>query len=378
MHAINSFKSFLSQNYYSALGWKTNRKIIVFESDDWGAIRMPSNDVREYLKSKSIKFSNYGYDDYDTLASKEDLECLFNVLQKYKDINGRCPVITANTIVANPDFERIYKSNFEEYFYELFTDTLNRYYPNEDVVSVWKEGINSRLFYPQFHGREHLNVQMWLALLKKGDKNVREAFSKNNYSLILDDSVTKKLLHAYNITSETQKDFVKESISDGLRIFHNIFGFKSETTIAPSFTWDGFLEEAFYENGIRCLQGSFVQSCSLLYKRKKIRHYIGEKNKLAQIYLTRNASFEPSQNKQHREEVVEACLRDIERAFFWKKPAIISAHRLNFIGGLDKENRRRNLVLLDRLLLNILNKYGDIEFLSSAELYRVIKSSRQK
>jgi hypothetical protein len=38
---INSLKSTLSRNLTNARGWRTNRKIIVFESDDWGSIRMP-------------------------------------------------------------------------------------------------------------------------------------------------------------------------------------------------------------------------------------------------------------------------------------------------------------------------------------------------
>jgi hypothetical protein len=37
---INSLRSTLSRNLTNARGWKTNRKIIVIESDDWGATRM--------------------------------------------------------------------------------------------------------------------------------------------------------------------------------------------------------------------------------------------------------------------------------------------------------------------------------------------------
>jgi hypothetical protein len=38
---INSLKSTLSRNLTNARGWRTNRKIVVIESDDWGSIRMP-------------------------------------------------------------------------------------------------------------------------------------------------------------------------------------------------------------------------------------------------------------------------------------------------------------------------------------------------
>ena len=36
------FFNHLKNNLVNYNGWQTNRKIIVFESDDWGAIRTPS------------------------------------------------------------------------------------------------------------------------------------------------------------------------------------------------------------------------------------------------------------------------------------------------------------------------------------------------
>jgi hypothetical protein len=37
------------RNITHILGWKTKRKIVVFESDDWGSIRMPTNQIRDRL-----------------------------------------------------------------------------------------------------------------------------------------------------------------------------------------------------------------------------------------------------------------------------------------------------------------------------------------
>ena len=39
---LNHFKKELLQTITNVLAYKTNRKIVVFESDDWGSIRMPS------------------------------------------------------------------------------------------------------------------------------------------------------------------------------------------------------------------------------------------------------------------------------------------------------------------------------------------------
>ncbi|MDZ7634132.1 MAG: hypothetical protein U5L72_06700 [Bacteroidales bacterium] len=35
--------------------------------------------------------------------------------------------ITANTLLANPDFEKIRETDFAKYHYEIFTDTYKRY-----------------------------------------------------------------------------------------------------------------------------------------------------------------------------------------------------------------------------------------------------------
>ena len=34
------------RNLSNLPGWRTSRKIVVIESDDWGTIRMPSNKAR--------------------------------------------------------------------------------------------------------------------------------------------------------------------------------------------------------------------------------------------------------------------------------------------------------------------------------------------
>jgi len=42
------------QHITNALGSKTRRKIVVIESDDWGAIRMPSQRVYAELEKKGL------------------------------------------------------------------------------------------------------------------------------------------------------------------------------------------------------------------------------------------------------------------------------------------------------------------------------------
>jgi len=57
-----------------------------------------------------------------------------------------------------------------------------------------------------------------------------------------------------------------------------------------------------------------------------------KKNDYEQIYLVRNCFFEPTQDARLDKDF---CLKGIAKSFLrLKKPAIISAHRLNFIGSI--------------------------------------------
>ena len=46
---LSKIKSAIATNITNARGWKTDRKIVVIESDDWGMIRMASSQVKENL-----------------------------------------------------------------------------------------------------------------------------------------------------------------------------------------------------------------------------------------------------------------------------------------------------------------------------------------
>jgi len=104
----------------NAIGWRTNRKIVVFESDDLGSIRMPSREVFDSLVKKGFAIKDDPYCNNDAMERNVDLERLFETLSKFKDATGRIPVITGLCLVANPDFMKIEESNFAQYFYKKF------------------------------------------------------------------------------------------------------------------------------------------------------------------------------------------------------------------------------------------------------------------
>lgn len=374
MNKLKYYQSAINSRLYTCLnerrGYTTNRKIVVIESDDWGSIRMPSIDTFHKMAALNLDVVGNCYNENDSLATKDDLSLLFEILSSHKDSKGNSPKITANTCVANPDFEKIKASDFSSYFYEPFTTTLERY-PDCSFDS-WKEGIAESVFVPQFHGREHLNVEKWMYELQKGNLELRAAFDLQTWGIRynrLQESVVQEFLANSDKSIELQKEALKE----GMQLFKEIFGYVSKSFIAPCYTWNPELNETLKQIGVDVLQGGYLQHLSKDgHKSGSLYNYMGKKNDFGQCYLVRNCSFEPTQDLRLNKEY---CLKGIARAFNLKKPAIISAHRLNFIGAIHPRNRDNNLRQFSELLQTIVKCWPDVEFMSSDELGEIMNSS---
>lgn len=368
----------IKKNIINIPGKKTAKKLLVFESDDWGSIRIPDNETRGVLLKKGYLSDKDPFSKFDSLETQTDLEQLFNALSQIKDSENNPPVITANTIVANPDFNKIKAGAFQKYYFEPFTKTYANYADSENAFEVFKKGMEAGFFHPQFHGREHLNVPMWMQLLQNNNEAFMTAFNLNCFAIDFKDASNKRgnLMAAFDYNSEQDFSFIKESISEGLEQFENIFGFKSKSFIAPCYVWDKNIETIFAEEGVKSIQGSRFQNIpspqELNYQKKF--HYTGQKNRLGQMYFQRNGLFEPSLNPTI--DWVDKCMESIAIAFKWHKPAIIGTHRINFCGRLDSKNRDNNLILLKELLRKILKQWPDVSFISSDRLYTHYNESK--
>jgi hypothetical protein len=369
-----TFKQKVSSVLLNLPGWHTSRKIIVVESDDWGSIRMPSKEVFNRLVKEGHRLDNLSFNRYDSLASTEDLKSLYDVLMSIENEKKDHPVFTANTIVANPDFDKIRETEYTEYHYELFSETLNRYPEHKDAFEMWKYGINQNVFIPQFHGREHLNVHRWLNSLHANTGKSRLAFDNYMFDFSEDNTLSENtFVDAFNSRGINEIDFVKQSIIDGLAIFEQLFGYSSKTMIAPCYIWSDELEETMWKSGIIGIQGGYFQlqpKGTNSDKFKKTFNYTGKKNKFKQVYLNRNIFFEPSSQPSY--DWIGDNMKRIEFIFQMNKPVILSTHRLNYIGYIQKDNRERNLELLKEFFDKVVEKYPDVEFMTSDKLVELI------
>ncbi len=359
-------------------GWKTARKIVVIESDDWGSIRMPSRDAYMACLKAGYHVDRTEYERYDSILSQHDLELLFSLLSEFRDKNGRHPVITANCVVANPDFQRIEADNFMKYSYEPVTRTFKRFPQFSNNFEIWQQGIAQKIFFPQFHAREHLNVSLFMTALQNGDADALFSLRMGMPGIIAHGPVSRGnyYVEATNFRNPGDKKQKLDIILDGLDLFRELFGYRSESLIPPNFTWSDDYNEPVLQRGIIYFQGLRKIREPLYNDRYRYHsHYLGKRNNLGQLYLVRNALFEPSMLKLGINDPVTRCLRDMAIAFSMHKPVIISSHRLNYSGLIDQANRDRTLKLLKELLSRALRRWPDIEFFTTSDLGAMIRVS---
>jgi len=367
--------------YLNLKSFKTKRKFVVLESDDWGSLRTKDKFTRQHLNAINPSVANDKYVQLDSIATESDLDNLFEVLQSVKDCKGNPASITANVCTANPDFNRIKADQFERFHYKPFTETLKENSKGVDLFQLWQKGSQQGCFVPQLHGREHLHALAWLAELKAGNADLLKAFELETWGIPYSALLRQKRknvqagLDVYKLDGEP--DYHKNWIKDSAQIFEKAFGFSAKSFIPPAFTWHSSIHKNLVKANIMGLQGIKLQYQPKLYNTngyKRIPHYIGEIDKSTGIiYTTRNAFFEPYMNPD--KDWVDSCMAEINKAFEQNKPAIIGTHRINFIGRLDEAHRDRNLKMLKSLLKAIEKTHPEVEFIDSATLIQQIKSS---
>ena len=364
--------------YFNYKTFTSKRLLLVIESDDWGSLRTKNKETLSKLNNISSAVKKDRFTQLDSIASADDLTALFEVLNSVKDFKGNPACITANVCTANPDFNAIRATGFEKFHYKPFTQALEDYSTENNLLQLWKNSEQQKLFQPQLHGREHVHAQMWLAELRGGNKELLKAFELESFGIPYRALLFKKrknlqaALDKYYIKGELE--FQQKWIKDSAKIFKNTFGYYSKSFIAPTYVWYKNLHLDLVDANVTTLQGIKLQyepknKPSSDYNRKL--HYTGEIDKKSGItHTARNAFFEPA--SAPNKDWVNITLKSIDDAFKKNKPAIIGSHRINYIGSLDEQNRTNNLRMLKTILNKIILKYPNIEFISSAGLAKII------
>ncbi len=364
-------KLFKDYKYFLSLikSKKLNEKLIVIESDDWGSERIPNIKTREDLRSFGINIDSNPHLKYDTLERLEDLEIFETAIKDIYEKYGKKIKITTNFNVVNPDYDKIAASGYTNYFYQPFKEN---YFQRDKNHAVWmkiQEMIKNQIFQPQYHGREHVNVNLWLSELRDGNPFYQKAFESGCFAIDspVKNKNQKNVLASLEYNSVEDQNFIKGSIIDGLNIFEDIFDFRSKTIVPTRHVWHTDQESIFKEGGITHIQTSLKQIHPTSDGYKYIYHHTGERNRFTDMrYLVRNIYFEPSYSEDI--DWVSKSYNKIRYLLYMNIPVIISMHRINFAGGLDSQNIQRNVSLFKDLISKIIINYPEVEFISSDQL----------
>ena len=239
------------------------------------------------------------------------------------------------------------------------------------------EGYQKGLFFPQLHGREHLNIERWLKALQEGHSILQYAFDHGFWGISKHTSPEMKasLQAALDFDDPAYKRSHIEIIREACEDFEKLFGFPSHSFIAPNYVWPSSFEPHLKEFKVKYLQSGPVQVMPQgggKYQYQK--RFTGDINSEGQVYLVRNVHFEPSESLS--KDWIKSTFDQIRMAFLMNRPAIINTHRLNYIGGMEPANRERSLQLLDELLRIIKKKWPQIEYLNTVELGDTISEER--
>ena len=361
-------------------GWHTAKKLVVFAVDDYGNVRLDSRAARDRMLQRGIPLKGR-FDHFDALETRQDLEALLDTLCSVTDRYGSHAVFTPYALCANPDFERM-SSTDQVYNYEPLTCTFERLASDQpDAYDgawlLWQEGIRLGVLKPQFHGREHLNVEMLERKLKMGDRSLNINLENRSMAgLSYHHSLPGVgFTHGFGLWERSEIDRHKEIIVDGLNLFEKVYGVGSVTFTPPAQKLHPDLFPFVEEQGVRSIDKPLY--CHRRLDRDcMVRevNFLGRRRHQGHISVVRNVVFEPTIDSSF--DSVGHALKQVGRAFRWRKPAIISSHRVNFCGHIEEENRRRGLNALGRLLEGILKRWPDVEFISVDQLVKRIEITR--
>jgi hypothetical protein len=373
---ISPLKKGIQLNLKNIYGFKSPRKVIVFLVDDYGNVRLDSPTARENMDRAGLKVYNR-FDTLDTMETREDLEMLFDVLTSVKDKNGRHAVFTPFALPCNIDFEKMAADNYQQYFYEPLPQTFEKLASSNPSAysgawGLWKEGMEKKLLAPQFHGREHFNLKVFEEKLAAADAALLTALKNRSYTSITNSGYpTIKTMAAFDFWELDENLRFETIIAEGLDAFQKVFGYKSVHFTPPAGRENPLIHKYLLAQGIQFIDTPMIKKEHWgKGKYKTVLNYTGKKNKLGQTFVVRNVVFEPAENRGF--DWVNYTLNQIEAAFRWNRPANISAHRVNFCGHIDPKNREKGITALKTLLQRIVQRWPDVEFMSSGELCKLM------
>jgi len=295
--------------------------------------------------------------DYYGAESAEDLHRLGEMLKQVRDRDGRAACITANIVMANADLRRMRSEKFTTFRALPIHKGFPTPWSTWDVVDGYKKLIDEGVFYPALHGFTHFSpeamIQAWHDEGELGHR-ARLLFERDiPYLASLTPEFNFALLRRYSVgESFASEDEQRNWIEQGVKLFHECFGFMPVATCAPGYRANDITCKLWAEQGIKVAENA---SGDVAYLGGKLLH------------IPRTVFFEPALESDSEIVVKEAFLQAVN-AVKQGKMIVICSHSINYIQEhLNK--RDESLQALKGLLLMLLEKYPDLRFANDQMVY---------
>ena len=268
-------------------------KYIVIESDDWGLEHSISIEGIDYLKRQygSENFTRWTTDSLETL---EDISLLYDLLSKFEDSFEYPPVITANFITHNIDYNKSDSLAF-------IPLTLNLK-DNPEIIAKYRNGIKNKIFHPQLHGYCHYDVSKLNSFYctDEGKKLFKIGFLTGK-------STIKGYLGQFRSEFSQNNIEVEKKIKFAVQEFFNLFNYYPKSIIPSHFMLDKKYLKILCNHGIKAIQASnrLIDSSNKRYNKI----YFRKRNNI--LWFPRNGRLDPHPDYGF---FAENCISDIKNS----------------------------------------------------------------
>ncbi len=317
---------FLARQEVSQVSWRDVRGVAI-ESDDWGlagfiprAHALDGID-REELNPGRFPSVYWG----STLEDSAMVADLGEILASVRGRDGLPAILQPNYVLGSLSWQKeAGQWQWRRYLWPDFSPAYRRPGLAASVAQAMEAGV----WYPEFHALYHY------------DPNLRKAATRDNPLASLAASRGIMLFpgseQARELAPGRPLGELAAELDLALGVFRSAFGRPVNSVIAPDYTWDSRMETLWLSRGLSIIQAKREQRFmgrrwgTVARVRKVVQQRWEELVHRDRSYLQRNCRFEPVQN-EHPDQVVHRCLAEVGRAWSKGRPAIIEAHRINFV-----------------------------------------------
>jgi len=344
-----------------------NRPIVLFQTDDWGRVGVRDGEGFDCLQSAGLDLGRRPYDFY-TLETADDLSELKATLERHRDSMGRHPCLEMNFILGNLDFRRMEADSWQKIHILPLANGLPSGWTRPGLLEAYRLGIADGVFQPALHGMTHFcRTQVERNLAEGGERaTLLKTFWQAGTPYIhwrmpwvgYEYWSPENRLEERFLPKRLQEHLIGEAVG----AFAKMFSLLPRSACAPGYRTNEDTVRAWAQHGIMVVQNGLAA---------RIPPYIDGDDLL---HLSRNVEFEPA---VHENFSLQACLRTAESCFSQGVPAIVSIHSINFHSTV-RDFRSHTIQLLDDFLGILEDRYRDLMYLHSTDLYELAQTGTCK